>query len=185
MTDETQTNGSPEGAENETVDVARDEKLNELAILQQSLDAEKGKTAEAHEKFLRLAAEFSNYKTRVEKERKEIFNFAHKGMLAALLPVLDSFEKAVTHEYETKEAAVESMKLMHTSLVELLKKEGLSRMETVGVPFDPNVHEAVGFDERDDIADNTVTTELHAGYMLHNKVLRPAMVRISKIKNVQ
>jgi|WetSurMetagenome_2_1015567.scaffolds.fasta_scaffold406314_2 molecular chaperone GrpE len=160
-------------------DEARLDKVAELDILKQSLEETKTKTAEYYDKFLRLSAEFSNYKNRVDRERKELICYSHKEILKELLPFLDSFDKALEAEHKNIEELISGMKIVQNVLWDTLKKQGLKKMEVIGEKFDPNFHEAIGFDESDK-EENIVTFEIHAGYLLNEKVLRPAIVRISK-----
>jgi molecular chaperone GrpE len=158
---------------------ARIDKISELDILKQSLEETKTKAEEYYDKFLRLSAEFSNYKNRVDKERKELISYSHKEVLKEILPFLDSFDKALESDHKNIDELISGMKMVQNVLWDTLKKQGLKKMEVIGEKFDPNFHEAIGFDETD-AEENIITFEIHAGYLLNEKVLRPAIVRINK-----
>lgn len=118
----------------------------------------------------RVQADFENYRKRVDKQRAEQIERAEERLVTELLPVLDACDAAVAHDAEGVEP-------IHNSLLSILEKQGLTRVAEVGAPFDPQVHEAVAHEEGDD--DQHVVTEImRAGYLWHNRVLRPAMVRV-------
>ncbi len=133
------------------------------------------------QKFLRLSADFQNYKRRTEKEKSDIYKFANSGLLTSLLPIIDDFERAFEHEETSeKEAFVAGVQLVFRNLMEVLKKEGLENIESVGKPFDPNYHHAVISEESDEHEEDHVILEMQKGYMYNGKVLRPSMVKVAK-----
>jgi molecular chaperone GrpE len=130
----------------------------------------------------RVQAEFENYRKRVIKEQTALVDRATSGLVEQLLPVLDSFELALknldavgTEELESVRKGVE---LVYAELLGALEKAGLSRIEAEGKPFDPNVHEAVMQEEGD--GEPVVTDVLRTGYTLKGRVLRPAMVKVTR-----
>lgn len=130
----------------------------------------------------RVQAEFENYRKRVIKEQTALVDRATEGLVEQLLPVLDSFELALKnfdaaggHGTESVRKGVE---LVYAELLGVLEKAGLSRVEAEGKPFDPNVHEAVMQEEGD--GEPVVTDVLRTGYTLKGRVLRPAMVKVSR-----
>ena len=130
----------------------------------------------------RVQAEFENYRKRVIKEQTALVDRATEGLVEQLLPVLDSFELALKnfdaaggHDAESVRKGVE---LVYAELLGVLEKAGLSRVEAEGKPFDPNVHEAVMQEEGD--GEPVVTDVLRTGYTLKGRVLRPAMVKVSR-----
>ncbi len=130
----------------------------------------------------RVQAEFENYRKRVIKEQTALVDRATEGLVEQLLPVLDSFELALKNFDAAGGADTESVRkgveLVYAELLGVLEKAGLSRVEAEGKPFDPNVHEAVMQEEGD--GEPVVTDVLRTGYTLKGRVLRPAMVKVSR-----
>lgn len=160
------------------------EEGEDLAALQQKL-AEKTKEAqENYDRFLRCAAEMENLKKRLEKERAELVQFSNENLCKELLPVLDNLERAIEHgrQFEAPEALMEGLELVHQNFLKILSKYGVTPLEAVGKPFDPALHHAVMEEEMPELADQTVTKELQKGYLMHTRLLRPALVVVSRNK---
>jgi len=169
--------------EAEINDLAEEEannKLSEEELFIQALEKVRTESRETHDKFVRLSAEFVNYKNRVEKEKLEIIKYAGKEIMKGLLPFIDTLDSALNAEHKNLEECLKGFDLVQQSLVELLKKEGLEKINVEGEKFNPEYHEAMGFDNVPDLDDNIITCELMAGYKLKDKVLRHAMVKINK-----
>jgi molecular chaperone GrpE len=130
----------------------------------------------------RVQAEFENYRKRVIKEQTALVDRATSGLVEQLLPVLDSFELALKNLDAAGSDDIESVRkgveLVYAELLGVLEKAGLSRIEAEGKPFDPNVHEAVMQEEGD--GEPVVTDVLRTGYTLKGRVLRPAMVKVTR-----
>jgi molecular chaperone GrpE len=130
----------------------------------------------------RVQADFENYRKRMIREQTALVDRATEGLVEQLLPVLDSFELALKNfdaaGDEDTESVRKGVELVYAELLGVLEKAGLSRVEAEGKPFDPNVHEAVMQDEGD--GEPVVTDVLRSGYTLKGRVLRPAMVRVSR-----
>ena len=155
---------------------ANEASSTEMARLTQEL-------AQAKDQCLRTLAEFDNTKKRLQREKEEFVKFAAESMVRELLPVLDSLDQALVAVDKQNDAdgIIKGVHLIHRQLLGLLHKEGVSRIPTVGEPFDPHRHEAVGHVEPSNgQADGTIAEEVHAGYLMHGKVLRPAMVKVAK-----
>ena len=133
------------------------------------------------ERFLRLQADFENYKKRIERERSDYFRHATSGIVARLLPVLDNFERAVAAARGRAggDALTEGVVLIQRQLLDELAREGLHPMDPVGSPFDPELHEAVATETTENVPPHTVTAVLQAGWFFHDRVLRAALVRVS------
>ncbi len=133
------------------------------------------------EKFLRAAADFDNAKKRLVRERDEFVKFSQENLIRHLLPILDNLERALAHAPEEKDpqrkALVSGIQMVQKQFLEILKREGLLRLETVGKTFDPHLHEAVAYQEERGPADE-ILAEIEPGYTLHGKLLRAAKVRI-------
>jgi molecular chaperone GrpE len=130
----------------------------------------------------RVQAEFENYRKRVIKEQTALVDRATSGLVEQLLPVLDSFELALKNLDSAGSDDIESVRkgveLVYAELLGVLEKAGLSRIEAEGKPFDPNVHEAVMQEDGD--GEPVVTDVLRTGYTLKGRVLRPAMVKVTR-----
>lgn len=140
-------------------------------------------TAEEHLRDLqRLAAEFSNYRKRAEAEKGEITKYANADLIRRLLSVLDSFDRALEAlPAELQRFSwVDGIWLVERQLGAILDAEGLVPIAAVGRPFDPYEHEAVMYDDTSGAAEGTVTGELQRGYKLHDRVIRPALVKVAK-----
>ena len=135
---------------------------------------------ELKERLLRLQADFENFKKRIDRERFDHFRYATFGLVGRILPVLDNFERAMSsvRPGEGNDALIEGIALIHRQLLSELEAEGLRGMESVGEPFDPERHEAVATDPDAPLPPHTVTHVFQRGYFLHDRVLRPAMVRV-------
>ena len=134
-----------------------------------------------NQKFLRVAADFENYKRRTNLEREDLLKYSNAKLIGELLPVIDNFQLGLKNASPSPEVQnfLKGMEMIYTQLVSLLEKEGLQKIEAVGQPFDPNQHEAVMQVPDDSVDDDTVVEELRAGYQYKDKVLRPAMVKVS------
>lgn len=145
----------------------------------ESVLAEKLNETEA--KLLRTLADFDNFRRRTRQEHEDLQKFAAKKVLEGLLPVVDNFERALA-AFENKDADEDiktGIEMVYRQLQNVLVGQGVAAMEAVGQPFDPLVHEAVMQESVDGQAAGIVLQELQKGYMLHDKVLRPAMVKVS------
>jgi molecular chaperone GrpE len=161
--------------------------LSDLAALQVKL-AEKTKEAQDYyDRLLRCAAEMENLKKRQEKERADLVQFANESLCKDLLPVLDNLERALEHgrQFEAPEALLEGLELVHQNFLKTLEKYGVTPLESVGQQFDPAFHHAVMEEEAPELADQTVAKELQKGYLMHTRLLRPAMVVVSRNKEAQ
>ena len=132
--------------------------------------------------LLRKQAEFDNYKKRVERDRAEANRQAERMLIVALLPLLDDFERALGTPAEAGgvEAYRAGIELIHRQLLETLRKRGVTSIDTAGVRFDPELHEAVAYQASEGHEDGDVIDELRRGYRFHEKLLRAAMVRVAK-----
>jgi molecular chaperone GrpE len=134
-----------------------------------------------HQQYLRLAADFENYRKRMVQQEVQMRQYGAENTLKALLPALDNMERAHRSLTETTDPAVllKSLALVQNDIMNCLNQCGMTRMEVAGQPFDPMQHEAVSQQPSDTVAADHVIADLQAGYMLHERVLRPAMVTVS------
>ena len=136
---------------------------------------------ELNDKYVRLYAEFENYKRRVNKDKEELTKYGNESLLYELLPVIDHLEMALKHSSgDVSPGLIQGVEITLKELKRTLEKFGLTEIEAGGKPFDPAVHHAMSQVERDDIKDNLVVEEMRKGYMLKDKVLRPSLVAVSK-----
>jgi molecular chaperone GrpE len=152
----------------------RDAAAEELAALKRDRD-------ETYDRLLRKTAEFDNYRRRVERERREHADQAVLDLLEQLLLVVDDFDLALKVEAGPEAAAYrKGVELIHTKLYDLLRKQGVRPIEALGADFDPNVHQAVTHEVSPEHREGEVIGELRRGYMLGDRLLRPAMVKVAK-----
>lgn len=137
---------------------------------------------ELYDRWLRLSAELDNYKKRIEKEKSELSKFANENIIKDLLPVVDNLERALEHgrESDNAKALLEGVELTHKALMTVLEKYGVTRVEALGETFDPASHEAVMVQEDPKRPEGEVIAQMQIGYRLHNRLIRPAMVVVSK-----
>lgn len=135
----------------------------------------------ARERLVRLQADFENLKKRIEREREDHYRHATGSLVSRLLPVLDNFERALVAARGggSVEALLQGVEMVHRQFLEELRREGLGDIDAVGLPFDPAVHEAVATAHEDGLPPHTVVEEFQRGYFFHDRVLRPAMVRVT------
>lgn len=129
-------------------------------------------------KYLRLMADFQNFKRRVEKEKSDIYAYANEKLVSQLLDVIDNFERALLHE-EADDSYVEGMKMIFKQLTGVLEKAWLEEINALGEDFDPNFHNAVMTEDNDDYDSGKVTEVMQKGYLLNKKVIRPSMVKVN------
>jgi molecular chaperone GrpE len=134
------------------------------------------------DKVLRLSAEFENFKKRKQREIDDFKKFANETVFRQLLSVVDNLERAIGSATDALEetSLLEGVKLTHKELLKLFESFSVKPVEAENQPFDPNFHQAVTHAQNNDVPDNTVTDVLQKGYLLHDRLLRPAMVVVSK-----
>jgi molecular chaperone GrpE len=133
-----------------------------------------------HDRLLRQAAEFDNYRKRIDRERKESSQYASFEFVQELLPIIDDFERALQTEGPGAESYRQGIEIIHRALIEMLRKRGVTPVESVGTDFDPQVHQAVAYEEHPDRRDGEVLEEFRRGYRMGDRLLRPAMVKVAK-----
>ena len=133
-----------------------------------------------HDRLLRQAAEFDNYRKRIDRERKDTAQYAAVEFLQDLLPIIDDFERALQTDAPGAESYRQGLEIIHRALMDTLRKRGVTPIEAVGTIFDPQVHQAVSYEEDPERRDGEVTEEFRRGYRLGDRLLRPAMVKVAK-----
>ncbi len=161
-----------EGAASSTTDAAPG-LADEIVELRKERDG-------LHDRLLRQAAEFDNYRKRVERERKDTAQFAAVEFVQDLLPVVDDFERALQIDAAGAESYRQGLEIIHRALMDMLRKRGVTPIEAVGTAFDPQVHQAVAYEEAPNRRDGEVLEQFTRGYRLGDKLIRPAMVKVAK-----
>jgi len=149
-----------------------------LAAAQQEIQAEK-------DRYLRLYAEFDNYRKRAARDMEDFRKFANENLIREILPVVDNLERAILSSNGNEEAArciVEGVEMTRKEIVRILERFHVRPVESLGTPFNPDFHEAVGQEESSEHEPNTVVREFQKGYLLHDRLIRPAMVMVSTAK---
>ena len=137
--------------------------------------------AEAKDRYLRLAADFDNYKKRVRQEQLDTIQHASAELIARLLPALDDLRNALDHKPAGVDAAwARGIELAVRKLEEAMASHGLQPIDSVGSAFDPKLHEAIGHEDAADQPEDMVVSELRRGYRIRDRVLRPSLVKVSR-----
>ena len=166
----------------------------DIEILKDELQSVKDELRRAREssenslnKLKYLMADFDNYRKQMEKQAASKTEVIKAELLLKFLNIRDDYLRAlsVAKQSKSETVVIEGLEGILKNIDSLLASEGVREIETIGTPFDPNVHDAITYSERDDVPENTVTNEIRKGYMLNAKVLRPSLVEISKkiVKN--
>jgi molecular chaperone GrpE len=156
-----------------------------LAALQRQLQDTETELKETHDRLLRVSAEFDNYKKRSARETSEFRKYANQALLKDLLPVVDNLDLAINStggQSEIDKSLVEGLAITRKEIMKVLEKFHVTAIEAIGKPFDPEFHEAVMRQESGEHAENTVISEFQKGYLIHDRLLRPAMVVVASPK---
>ena len=161
--------------------------LPEIAEASDAGEAESADAAELkkqrddyYDRLLRKTAEFDNYRKRTDRERQQLSEAAAADLLTELLPLVDDMERALRAEGNDADPIRKGVELIHKQLVEILRKRGVRPIEALGADFDPHYHMAVAHEHADDKREGEVIEEFRRGYMLGDRLLRPAMVKVAK-----
>jgi len=131
------------------------------------------------DRLLRTAAEFDNYRKRMDRERRDLAEYTAGEAIKDLLPIIDNLERALQAPAQD-DPLRKGVELIHKQMLEMLRKRGVTPIEALGADFDPNVHEAVTHEESDQHREGEVMEELQRGYKVGERLLRPAMVKVAK-----
>jgi molecular chaperone GrpE len=166
----------------------------ELAKVKDELDSVKEELYKAREssdnnlnRLKYIMADFDNYRKQMEKQIASKIESSRAELLMKFLNIRDDYSRAleIAKQSKSETVVIEGLEAILKNLDSVLKSEGVMEIETIGTPFDPNIHDAISFSYQDNVPENAVTGEIRKGYMLNNKVLRPSLVEISKkiVKN--
>jgi molecular chaperone GrpE len=155
--------------------------------LQKSLEEKEENIKTLQDKLLYLQADFENFKKLKIKEKQEILMFGNEVLIRQLLPVLDNLERALEHVSKTEDfkGIEEGVEITLNEFLKVLEKSGVTRVDALGKKFDPNIHEALYQEERDDVEPDTIVSEFQKGYMLNGRLIRPSRVSVSKKPEIQ
>lgn len=159
--------------------------VDHLKEMETRLESVEQEAKEAHDRFLRVSAEFENYKKRSAREMDEFRKFANESLIREMLTVVDNLERALNSSNNNNQVNSHIAEGVGMTLKEILKvfeKFYVKPIEALGKPFDPNFHQAAMREETNERPENTVLNELEKGYMIHDRLLRPAMVVVSMPK---
>lgn len=168
--------GEPSAHKSDTPDVLE----ARLADLERELEELRGQADEYQNRLLRSQAELQNVLKRHERDRAERARYAVEPLARDLLAVVDDLERALSHAAESGENVAEGIELVLKGLLTVLERHGVEKIDALGSTFDPNEHEAVQMVETTEREPNTVIEEHRAGYRLHERLLRPAMVAVAR-----
>jgi molecular chaperone GrpE len=162
-------------------------KEEQLEELQKEMAEKDEALKDLQAKILYLHAEFENFKKLKLKEKQETLKYGNEQLILEMIPVLDNLEMALEHASGTGDvkAIGEGVKLTANQFLKVLEKSGVERIEALGKKFDPNLHEALYQEERDDVESDTVVSEVQKGYVLNGRVVRPSRVSVSKKPEIQ
>jgi len=172
--------------ENETGDDEAANARNPLKELEARLESKEEEAKETYDRLLRVSADFENYKKRSTREMEEFRKYANQSLLKEMLTVVDNLELAINsaeEEKSTDEKLIEGLNLTRTEMLRVLEKFNVKPITARGEVFDPAFHEAVMREETDDYPENTVLSEFQKGYLIHDRLLRPAMVVVAASKS--
>lgn len=183
LTDEEAVDSADSGDVLETSEVQDEQKATDgsAELKEKNAELEK-KLEEADNRYLRLQADFDNFRRRTRLESEAGEKYRAQKLIMDLLPAVDNFERALNTEVENEQAKalMQGMEMVYRSLLDALAKEGLQAIEAVGQEFDPHLHQAVMQGEDESFGSNIVIEEFQKGYMLKDKVIRPSMVKVNQ-----
>nr|WP_255526013.1 MULTISPECIES: nucleotide exchange factor GrpE [unclassified Oceanispirochaeta] len=166
----------------ESIEAEAEEKSDE-ELLQDSVEALKQENSELKDQYLRKHADFENYRKRMAKEKADSVRYGNQELLKDLIEVIDNFDRAIkssadSNDFDSFKDGISMIEQQFTGMLE--SKWGLAKMNCTGSEYDPNSHEALMMEEASDIEVPTVMEDFQAGYTLHDRVIRPAKVKVGK-----
>ncbi len=156
--------------------------VDEITALKSELEKSQQESQKNYDLYLRSLAELENFKKRAARDKEEYSKFAVLPLIQKLLPVIDDLERALAQFDNSKdlEGLSKGVEMITRSLQETIKNEGVEPIEALGQAFDPQYHQPLIVEESDEHSENTVIEEFQAGYILHGRVIRPSLVKVSK-----
>jgi molecular chaperone GrpE len=182
MTGKRTTKPDHDHPDKEAIDEPDTKDMDGSATVDKRMDDIATELEEANARHLRLAADFENFKKRSRQDRVELLEYASAKLAEQLLPVLDDFERALEHAPEgVDQHWLKGVQMTVGKLREALASAGVEPIEAAGSHFDPKLHEAIATEESDEHPEDTVLDEVRRGYRMHDRVLRPALVRVARL----
>jgi molecular chaperone GrpE len=181
VSDEVSASAETTDVGDDSVDEETEVSDKEQTVEERVADAE-SKYKEMQDRYLRLNAEFDNYKKRMMRENSDRLKYFNMELIKELLPSVDNLERAISHagdENSDLENMIEGLQMVYKGMQDAFGKFGVSEIESIGKEFDPNCHQAVGMIESQEVPENHVAEECLKGYYLHDRIIRPTMVRVS------
>jgi len=170
---------------NDSGEEKKDAAGDPLKETQVELETAKQEAKETYDRFLRVSAEFENYKKRSAREMDDFRKFANQSLIKEMLAVVDNLERALNSSNgnnSNDKCMADGVNLTLKDILKVFEKFNVKPIESIGQIFDPNFHQAMMQEETDDYPENTVITELQKGYMIHDRLLRPSMVVVAAAK---
>jgi molecular chaperone GrpE len=157
-----------------------EESFSELALIREQLKIKEEEANNNYERYIRQSAEIENFKKRALRDKEDAIRYANEILVKELLPVVDNLERAISHAKSAGEGGslVEGVEMILKGLFDALGKHGVSQVAAVGEPFNPQLHEAMAQVESDSVTPNTVLEEHQKGYLLRDRLIRPALVTV-------
>ena len=155
---------------------------DQLKEIQAELETAKQEAKETYDRFLRVSAEFENYKKRSAREMDDFRKYANQSLIVEMLAVVDNLERALNSSNgnsSNDKCMADGVNLTLKEILKVFEKFNVKPIESIGQPFDPNFHQAMMQEETDDYPEHTVITQLQKGYMIHDRLLRPSMVVVA------
>ena len=153
---------------------------DETACGPSSLNEARQQIDELNERVVRLTADYDNFRKRAQRDKIEARQFANQGILEKLLPVLDNFEMAIIAVKDADPSVRDGVQMIYDQLLGVLKTEGVEPVDAVGQQFDPNMHEAISQEESDEVEEGKVINQIQRGFILNDRLVRPARVIVAK-----
>jgi molecular chaperone GrpE len=155
--------------------------VSEMEILRDQLRAKEEEARLNYDRYLRQTAELENFKRRAGREREDVSRFANEALVKDMLPVVDNLERAIAHgKSGDEDSLLKGVEMILKGLMDVLGRHGVVQISAIGQPFDPQLHEAMAHVESTEHAPNTILEEYQKGYLLKDRLLRPALVTVVK-----
>lgn len=172
--------------DNVTGEEGKKEAVDPKKEMEAKIESLEQEAKEAHDRFLRVSAEFENYKKRAAREMEDFRKYANESFVKAVLPVVDNLDRAIessSNDGHANRSVVEGVDMTLKEILKVFDQFGVKPFESLGKAFDPSFHQAMLQEETEEHPDNIVISEFEKGYMIHDRLLRPAMVVVSKKKD--
>jgi molecular chaperone GrpE len=174
---------NPEIEENEVIEEVQEEmeSASTYTVEGEELEQLRKQADENYQRYLRTQADFDNFRRRARQEKEDLAKYASQKLVESLVPIIDNFDRALQSSKETQDfdGLVKGIDMVFRQFEGVLQTEGVKQIESVGQPFNPEFHQAIMQVETDEYEEGIVVEELQKGYMLNDRVIRPAMVKVS------